>query len=129
MTEQRNTSGKSPAGADVAGGGAGDANAPSPVVTQADRDAVHAYHRLVYAKIWHDIKRGTNKLDPKGGDTDDLVQAFARHREAEQERCAHMLNQKAASLEVLGRATDNRQCLAIASEFSWFADYILRGGQ
>ena len=90
-----NTSGKSPAGADVAGGGAGDANAPSPVaVTQADRDAANAYHRLFYAKIWHDIKRGTNKLDPKGGDTDDLVQAFARHREAERERCAMACEQQ-----------------------------------
>ena len=97
-------------------------NAASPVaVTQADREAAAA---LFGTSPWSIDQFISGKRDKT-----DKVQAFARHRIAERERCAQMLDQKAASLEALGRATNSKQCLSEAGEFRGFAYYVRRGGQ
>ncbi len=49
-------------------------------VTQADRDAVQAFHRVTAARLFDDIKNDTRTLGDDLGDDGDLVQAFARHR-------------------------------------------------
>ena len=49
-------------------------------VTQADRDAVQAFHRVTAARLFDDIKNDARTLGEDLGDEGDLVQAFARHR-------------------------------------------------
>ena len=70
-------------------------------VIQNDRDAVHNYHRTVAAKLMHDVKYGTNTLDPKGDDTDDLVQTFATHRIQSTAALQSELDARAATIEAL----------------------------
>ena len=67
---------------DVAGDGAGADAAPSPVVTQVDREAA-----ALFKPYWGETVRGLRDQLP-------IVQAFARHREAEQERCARVADAK-----------------------------------
>ena len=49
-------------------------------VTQADRDAVQAFHRAMFYRVYQDLKSGTPTLGEDMGDAGTLVQAFARHR-------------------------------------------------
>lgn len=49
-------------------------------VTQADRDAVQAFHRIMAQRIMSDIASERPKLGEDEGDAGTLVQAFARHR-------------------------------------------------
>lgn len=49
-------------------------------VTQADRDAVQAFHRTMAARLMSDIASDRPKLGEDEGDAGTLVQAFARHR-------------------------------------------------
>lgn len=49
-------------------------------VTQADRDAVQAFHRTMAARLMSDIASERPTLGKDEGDAGTLVQAFARHR-------------------------------------------------
>lgn len=49
-------------------------------VTQADRDAVQAFHRAMFDRLNQDLKSDTPTLGEDMGDAGTLVQAFARHR-------------------------------------------------
>ncbi len=49
-------------------------------VTQADRDAVQAFHRTMLDRLMSDVKSQRPKLGDDEGDAGTLVQAFARHR-------------------------------------------------
>lgn len=49
-------------------------------VTQADRDAVQAFHREMGNRLLADIKNGTHTLSAKGDDSDLIYQSFAAHR-------------------------------------------------
>lgn len=49
-------------------------------VTQADRDAVQAFHRKMLDRLMSDVKSQRPKLGDDEGDAGTLVQAFARHR-------------------------------------------------
>jgi len=50
-------------------------------VTQADRDAVQSFHRIMAARLMADLKSPDRpKLGEDQGDAGTLVQAFARHR-------------------------------------------------
>jgi hypothetical protein len=49
-------------------------------VTQADRDAVQAFHHTMLLRLMSDVKSQRPKLGDDEGDAGTLVQAFARHR-------------------------------------------------
>lgn len=49
-------------------------------VTQADRDAVQAFHHVMLLRLMSDVKSQRPKLGDDEGDAGTLVQAFARHR-------------------------------------------------
>jgi len=49
-------------------------------VTQADRDAVQAFHRIMADRLMSDIASGRPTMGEDQGDAGTLVQAFAAHR-------------------------------------------------
>jgi len=78
-------------------------------VTQADRDAVQAFHRTMAARLMADItSKDRPKLGEDEGDAGTLVQAFARHRlealrtQGDGERWQHV--KRGTVYEVVGRA-------------------------
>lgn len=75
----------------------------NPRVTQADRDAVQAFHRAMAGKLMADITSGKAPTfgDDAGHDGDAIHQAFARHREAAE---AASKAREAALVEALGEA-------------------------
>lgn len=100
-------------------------NAPSPVVTQADREdaAAGILARLIQIhggeQPWMDASTQSMRL----GEQDDHpeVQAFARHRLAEQERCARVADEHVITADDDVQAAYARAAIDIAE--------VIRRGQ
>lgn len=71
---------------------------PQATVTQADRDAVRAFHCTMLDRLMSDVKSQRPKLGDDEGDAGTLVQAFARHRLARDADVA-ALQERIADLE------------------------------
>ncbi len=66
-------------------------------VTDADREAVQAFHREMGRRLLSDIKDGTETLYATGTDVDPIYQSFAHHRLASTKALREALEQIVAT--------------------------------
>ena len=79
--------------------------AETVVVTQADREAVQAFHRAMAEKLFADIASGKPPTfgDDAGHDGDTIHQAFARHRLATQADALAVMREAEAVIQAFSR--------------------------